>query len=59
LYDKVRNEVECVWRVSVALFCNPLFQESPLDMLLTISNLATTCELAVVRVLLDCLLNIC
>ncbi len=29
-----------------------------LDILLTVSNFATTCQLAVIRVLVDCLLNI-
>ncbi len=36
-----------------------IYFDSPLlDILLTVSNFATTCHLAVIRALVDCLLNI-
>jgi len=38
---------------------NTLFQKSTLDILLTISNFSTTCQLTVIRVLVDCQLKIC
>ncbi len=36
---------------------NTLFWQSTLDILLTVSNFATQCQLAVIRLLVDCLLN--
>ncbi len=40
------------------LLGNTLFRYSTLDILLTVSNYVTTCQLAVIRVLINCLLNI-
>ncbi len=37
---------------------NTLFWLATLDILQTVSNFATTCQQAVIRVLVDCLLNI-
>jgi len=45
--------------VQMIILGNTLFRESTLDILVTISNFATTCQLAVIRVLVDCLLNRC
>ncbi len=43
---------------TVKFFGNTLFWKSPLDILLTVSNFATVCQLAVIKVLVDCLFNI-
>ncbi len=40
------------------MLVNTLFWECTLDILITVSNFATTCQLAVIRVLVDCQLNI-
>jgi len=42
----------------IYFFGNTFFRYSTLDILLTVSNFVTTCQLAVIRVLVDCLINI-
>ncbi len=43
---------------SIKLSGNTLYWYTTLEILLTVSNLAIKCQLAVIRVLIDCLLNI-